>query len=47
MPTFDDPLADGPGPPWERVTQRKIDGAEHQRRTPPQGRPPAGPHLGR
>lgn len=36
-----------PGPPWERVTPRRIDGAEHQRRTPPQGRPLAGPLLGR
>jgi len=35
-----------PGLPWERVTTT-LDGAEHQRRTPPQGRPPAAPSVGR
>jgi hypothetical protein len=34
------------GPPWERGTA-PIDGAAHERRTPPRSQPPPGPSLGR
>ncbi len=34
------------GPPWERVTTR-IDGAAHERRTPPRAQRPPGPTPGR
>ena len=34
------------GPPWERATTR-VDGAAHERRTPPRSQRPPGPTRGR